>query len=95
MDFLGAALGISTCITTLKVHIDVVPAAHACRSDKFRCDSGQCIYNDWRCNGFVHCTDASDENNCSKLGLRSFKLIIVKFCCHPFANFLTRIRNFN
>ena len=32
--------------------------------------------------GTKHFTDASDENNCSMFGLRSFKLIVIKLCCH-------------
>jgi len=82
----------------LKVHIVVVPATHACSSDRFHCGSGQCIDNERRCNGWKDCTDGSDENNCSEFGqlrFRSFKLIIDKLCCHPFAYAFSRIRKYN
>ena len=39
-----------------------------CLDDLFRCDSGKCIYQTWRCNGAYECTDHSDENNC-ELGM--------------------------
>ena len=90
--------------TSAKTHVVGVPATTAC---DFRCDSGQCINNSgWcyrflcskpssRCNGKKQCADGSDENNCSELGLKSFKVIIVKFCCHPCAYAFTLIRNYN
>lgn len=30
----------------------------------FRCNDGQCISNNWRCDGDSDCMDNSDENNC-------------------------------
>jgi len=34
----------------------------ACRySYQFRCGSGECIYDTYRCDGRVHCRDGSDE----------------------------------
>jgi len=35
-----------------------------CSISQTRCDSGQCIKNRYRCDGFYHCLDKSDESNC-------------------------------
>ncbi|XP_021342142.1 low-density lipoprotein receptor-related protein 12-like [Mizuhopecten yessoensis] len=35
-----------------------------CEQDQFRCHSGKCIFNEWRCNGLAECEDHSDEANC-------------------------------
>jgi len=39
----------------------------ACRKNLFKCDSGECLYQYYRCNGYCNCRDCSDERNCSKL----------------------------
>ncbi|EDW00229.1 GH12750 [Drosophila grimshawi] len=35
-----------------------------CTSSQFRCNNGVCIPNHLRCDGFHHCNDMSDEDNC-------------------------------
>uniref|UniRef100_A0A671Q6S8 Low-density lipoprotein receptor-related protein 2-like n=1 Tax=Sinocyclocheilus anshuiensis TaxID=1608454 RepID=A0A671Q6S8_9TELE len=35
-----------------------------CTSGQFQCSNGQCINQDWRCDGTKDCTDDSDEQNC-------------------------------
>ncbi|XP_051771492.1 low-density lipoprotein receptor-related protein 2 [Ctenopharyngodon idella] len=35
-----------------------------CTSAQFQCSNGQCISQDWRCDGTKDCTDDSDELNC-------------------------------
>ncbi len=37
-----------------------------CKEGMWRCDSGQCISEDKRCNGELDCTDKSDEEFCSQ-----------------------------
>lgn len=41
-----------------------------CRTDQFRCGSGQCIEGDRRCDRTVDCPDRSDESNCGKFPVR-------------------------
>lgn len=36
-----------------------------CFEDQWRCDSGQCILRNWRCDGSLDCVDESDERNCT------------------------------
>ena len=39
----------------------------ACRENQWTCDSGQCIYHRYYCDGVAHCGDGSDEpDGCSK-----------------------------
>ena len=96
---LGIRVGCTVSVESLqlfKTHTVVVLATPACSSDYlFRCDNDQCIRKSYRCDGWKSCTDGSDENNCSELGLNTIKLIIVKCCCHPCAYAFTRIRNYN
>lgn len=38
----------------------------SCRSDQFRCQSGECINKNLVCDGTTHCADGHDEANCCK-----------------------------
>ena len=42
-----------------------------CKVNEYRCDNGECIPLDKKCDGFSHCLDNSDEKNC---GISSFYL---------------------
>ena len=39
-----------------------------CRSDQFRCATGQCIAKKFECDGVPHCMDGSDERRCCAPG---------------------------
>lgn len=39
-----------------------------CRSDQFRCLTGQCISKNKECDGVAHCMDRSDEQRCCPMG---------------------------
>ena len=41
-------------------------APKTCRPEQFTCSNGQCIPQGWICDDSEDCTDASDEQNCSK-----------------------------
>ncbi|XP_067129295.1 sortilin-related receptor-like [Centruroides vittatus] len=36
-----------------------------CGEDRFRCNSGQCIWNSWICDGTKDCENGEDEKDCS------------------------------
>ena len=38
---------------------------HACRENEFMCQSGDCVDLKKRCDRNYHCTDLSDEHNCT------------------------------
>lgn len=47
------------------VHVSCRAAvASSCSSEQFRCSNGQCIPDNWECNGWDDCNDNSDESNC-------------------------------
>lgn len=48
-----------------------------CRSDEFQCDDGSCVGRHFRCDNVPDCSDASDEDNCSRFSL----LFCCFFCC--------------
>ncbi|KAL5019680.1 hypothetical protein ScPMuIL_002572 [Solemya velum] len=40
------------------------PPVQSCRSNEFRCESGECINWSWRCDHVADCPDSSDEDGC-------------------------------
>ena len=55
----------------------------ACSSSQFRCESGECKYRSYRCNGYCNCNDCSDERNCSKSAYDFYYLVT----CRLYARF--------
>jgi len=53
----------------------------ACSSYRFLCDSGECIYQSYRCDGRCNCPDCSDERNCSKSQTDLCSFILFHFIC--------------
>ena len=51
---------------------------NTCNRWQFRCDSGQCISASGRCDRWYHCTDRSDERNCSKYFLSIIPVLSTK-----------------
>ena len=45
----------------------VAPTPH-CPSNKFACNNGHCIPNNWRCDGESDCQDDSDETEFAGCG---------------------------
>jgi hypothetical protein len=43
-----------------------VGSSSNCRSDEFQCDDGSCVGRHFRCDNVPDCSDASDEDNCSR-----------------------------
>ena len=53
----------------------------ACSANEFRCQSGQCIRKDWKCDGRIGCDDGSDES--------------AKTCCKFIFSIQTNRRSFH
>ena len=49
-----------------------------CYSDQWECDSGQCINEDYRCDGDDDCYDGSDEDGCGTGNRSPLGSIIMK-----------------
>ncbi len=52
-----------------------------CRSDEFQCDDGSCVGRHFRCDNVPDCSDASDEDNCSRFSvfLSTIRLLLSPF----------------
>ena len=47
------------------LHCNCLTFHTVCMSDEWACDTGQCIYAPYRCDGHPNdCQDGSDENEC-------------------------------
>ncbi|XP_062873439.1 membrane frizzled-related protein [Trichomycterus rosablanca] len=44
----------------------------SCSPDQFACTTGECLHQDWLCDGWNDCTDGADEQNCSNATYPSF-----------------------
>lgn len=58
-------------------HLSLSSSLPAACPGKFTCNTGRCIDKTMRCDGWVDCTDASDERSCSK----SFLWILFAGAC--------------
>ncbi len=50
----------------------LIPVQAPCSSHQFRCNNGQCIDIDRRCDAHFDCIDFTDEFHCGKLGKRDW-----------------------
>ena len=56
----------------------LIVADRICNSNQFTCDSGQCTFQSWVCDGEQDCEDNSDEKSCAGI-----------VCVHPYVELLT------
>lgn len=45
--------------------VELCSAAKSCKAEEFRCRTGRCISDQWRCDGDIDCSDNSDEEGCA------------------------------
>ena len=56
-------------------------AQRKCRANEFKCESGQCIHQNWKCDFERDCTDGSDEKGCPKKECASHRLTCANGHC--------------
>ncbi|KAK3855907.1 hypothetical protein Pcinc_037720, partial [Petrolisthes cinctipes] len=55
-----------------------------CQPQQFQCKSdGECVLESERCDGQIHCHDASDEHNCWECHPRDYFQCIYDHACIP------------
>ncbi|XP_077865178.1 uncharacterized protein LOC100373316 [Saccoglossus kowalevskii] len=54
-----------------------------CGSDEFRCDNGECINGDYRCDDTYDCIDYTDEDNCDCADYRYIECKGYNECINP------------
>lgn len=59
-------------------------AQRQCRTNEFKCKSGQCILRSWKCDFERDCTDGSDEKDCPKKECASHRFTCANGHCINF-----------
>ncbi|KAE9552151.1 hypothetical protein FO519_004626 [Halicephalobus sp. NKZ332] len=68
---------------------DEINCKFKCSEGKFRCNNGQCIDRNLRCDGTIDCKDGTDEYNCLDRNYRNENIFVCrKSDIHIFSGFL-------
>ena len=55
-----------------------------CRSDEFHCHDGSCVGRNFVCDNVPDCSDASDEDNCSRFSFFFFFFFTIRLLSSSF-----------
>lgn len=73
--FLNFLLFATIAVFQLKAESEMIDTI-VCGPTQYKCNSGECIANSYKCNGYVDCRSREDEFDC---GMRGMKIYILNF----------------
>lgn len=53
-----------------------------CSPEQFACGSGECLHQEWLCDGWIDCADGTDEHSCENTTYPPFSEQCPTLPCH-------------